>query len=173
MHNKPKNARRLNTKMNMIVSIQCSFVVINWFPRSRFTRSVYGRKRSRYDRILPKYMWSYYDRISTWSYTEQHDRIQRKTEIVYGLRVLRQWTTVFFSVYRRMSPYTTRRYTIVIRSHVNRRISPYTVAYDRACSTWVTAAELRIVESVLDRIEYMEVKVSRFLYKTCFVFILF
>jgi hypothetical protein len=37
----------------------------------------------------------------------------------------------------------------------------------------LTAAELRIVESVLDRIEYMEVKVSRFLYKTCFVFILF
>jgi hypothetical protein len=95
MHNKPKNARRLNTKMNMIVSIQCSFVVINWLPRSRFTRSVYGRKRSRYDRILPKYMWWYYDRISTWSYTEQHDRIQRKTEIVYGLRVLRQWETVF------------------------------------------------------------------------------
>jgi hypothetical protein len=36
-----------------------------------------------------------------------------------------------------MSPYKTRRYTIVIRSHVNRRISPYTVVYDRACSTWV------------------------------------
>jgi hypothetical protein len=35
-----------------------------------------------------------------------------------------------------MSPYTTRKYTIVIRSHVNRRISPYTVVYDCACSTW-------------------------------------
>jgi hypothetical protein len=41
------------------------------------------------------------------------------------------------SVYRRISPYTTWRYTIVIRSHVNRRISPYTVVNDRACSTWV------------------------------------
>jgi hypothetical protein len=57
----------------------------------------------------------------------------------YELRVLRQWTTIFFSVYRRMSPYTTRRYTIVIRSHVNRRISPCTVVYDRACSTWVSS----------------------------------
>ncbi len=30
----------------------------------------------------------------------------------------------------------TRRYTIVIRSHVNRRISPYTIVYDCVCSTW-------------------------------------
>jgi len=39
----------------------------------------------------------------------------------------------------RIPPYTTRRYTVVIRSHVNRRISVYTVVYDRACSTWVVA----------------------------------
>jgi hypothetical protein len=36
----------------------------------------------------------------------------------------------------RISPYTTRRYTIVIRSHVNRRISPYTVVYNRAYLIW-------------------------------------
>ena len=30
-----------------------------------------------------------------------------------------------------------RRYTIVIRSHVNRRISPYAVVYERTCSTWI------------------------------------
>jgi hypothetical protein len=94
-------------------------------------------------------MWSYYDLISPWPYTEQYDRIQRKTEIVYGLRVLRQWTTVFSSVYRRMSPYTTRRYTIVIRSHVNRCISPYTVVYDRACSTWVQLTQIQISLCIL------------------------
>ena len=42
----------------------------------------------------------------------------------------------FLSVNHRISPYTTRRYTVVIRDHVNRRISPYTIVYDRACSTW-------------------------------------
>jgi cysteinyl-tRNA synthetase len=57
-------------------------------------------------------------------------------EIVYGLRLLRLETTIFSSVYRRIPPYTTRRYTTVIRSHVIRRISPYTVVYDRACLTW-------------------------------------
>ena len=35
----------------------------------------------------------------------------------------------------RLSPYTTRRYMIVILDHVNRRISSYTIVYDRACLT--------------------------------------
>ena len=34
---------------------------------------------------------------------------------------------------------TTRRYTIVILSQVNRHVSPYAVVYDRAYSTWVHA----------------------------------
>jgi hypothetical protein len=60
----------------------------------------------------------------------------------YPGRLLRAPYTVvndrfFFSVNHRICPYTTRRYSIVIRSHVSRRISPYTVVYDGACSTWV------------------------------------
>jgi hypothetical protein len=55
--------------------------------------------------------------------------------------------TVFSSVYRRISSYTTRRYTTVIRSHVIRLISPYTVVYDRACLTWVVSV-LVVIEDV-------------------------
>ena len=55
------------------------------------------------------------------------------------------YTTVSHSIssyymaqhYDRMSPYHIRRFTVVILNQVFGRISPYTVVYDRAYSTWV------------------------------------
>jgi hypothetical protein len=38
---------------------------------------------------------------------------------------------------------------IVIRDHVNRRIFPYTVVYDRACLTWVIKNKSKINEKSL------------------------
>jgi len=67
----------------------------------------------------------------------------------------------FFSVYRRMSPYTTRRYTILILSHVNRRISPYTAVHDRACSTWVM---MIVLEKIFYYIFLLRAFICRVLY---------
>ena len=56
-------------------------------------------------------------------------RIQLYTEKIRSLTTIfcrntcDSITIAFSSVYRRICPYTTRRYTMVIRSHVNRHIS--------------------------------------------------
>ena len=76
-----------------------------------------------------KYLAQYYDRKSpcrirsnTTIYGEKYDRLRFSyMESVYDLRF-----SPYFAVYGRISPYTTRWYTIVILSHVLR---PNTIVY--------------------------------------------
>jgi hypothetical protein len=103
--------------------------VVSYIPRSRFTHSVYDRLRSYISVTV-------YGAIR--SYTEENEDCIRPP-------CAKTVNDRFSSVYRRMSPYTTRRYTIVIWSHVNRRISPYTVVDDGACSTWVARNLKRVL----------------------------
>jgi len=53
----------------------------------------------------------------------------------------------FFFVNHCIPPYTTPRYTILIRDYVNRRISLYTVVYDHVCLTWVMKYIFEVVAS--------------------------
>ena len=116
--------------------------------RTKNTDSVYARKRPYflvYDRILAVYMAPYYDRISPLtvygeirSYTEK-DGVKRKvyTISVYDDRK-RQRISPYMIVFRRIR---SRRYTVVIRGHVNHRISPFTAVSERVSSTWEGTTE--------------------------------
>ena len=67
---------------------------------------------------------------------------------VFGLENITLGTNTLSSIPSRQirisyhGPYTTRRYTIVILYHVNRRISPCTIVYDRAGLTWAINCEI-------------------------------
>ena len=89
--------------------------------------SVYARKRPYTFRISP-YL-SVYDRILTVYMAQYYGT-------VYGRRFYSVFVRIrsYFSVFRRIR---SRRYTIVILSHVKHRISPFTVVYERASLTWV------------------------------------
>jgi hypothetical protein len=63
-------------------------------------------------------------------YDQNGDRVRRVFTQTINDRFFPPYITVFLRI-------RTRRYTIVIRSHVNRRIFPYTIVYDRGCLTWV------------------------------------
>jgi hypothetical protein len=94
---------------------------------------VYARKMAVYFRIFSytivfwRFTWHsiriVYLRNHIWRNTIVYEQIQSKTEAVYDMRIRRQQTSVYLSVNDRISPYTARRYTIVILSHVKHRIS--------------------------------------------------
>ena len=100
-------------------------------PRSRITGSVCGRKRSStiplqsyttvFCRITCARITIVYLRDCIRRETIVDGEIRRKTDTAYGFRIQESYTVVFLSVYGCISPYTTRRYTIVIRAQVIRQ----------------------------------------------------
>jgi len=73
-----------------------------------------------------------------------YDRIRQKTEQNGDCMafVYEGSERVFCSPY--ITIYDTKRHTIVIWGHINRRIYPYTVIYERICLTWYRQASTTI-----------------------------
>ena len=124
--------------------------VMWWYfsvPRSTIMESIYARKRpytlrfSPYTAVFWRFTWFritiVYLRIVYGEKRLYTGKYGRKRSSYTDSVCEGRKRSFFFSVYHHISPYTTRRYTIVILYHVNRRISPYTIVYDRAGLTWV------------------------------------